>query len=407
MVGSALLSIRWIVARVRLSRLCATEPQRSHWAGLIGECQSAVGMSGSVRIAINSEIAMPCAWGILRPTLMLPAGAERWDSGRQRMVLLHELAHLKRRDPLHDCIARICVTLFWMNPLVWFAARQSRLAAERATDDAVIATGCSSKSYAELLLQFAREVVAGRNPQPVLATPMAQGSTVGLRVEKILDPSQHRRAPRSWCICLLLAVVGLAAAMLGGVQEAQAQEGAAAQVQVQVPPPDDPGAGGEPTGDGNDLEPPPMKVTHPEGSRFGIEYTADKLRRIILPRVVLEEATIEEAIEYFQDLSVKHDKIEKEDHHKGIKIVLRRGNADPGGDRPVGAINLDLTDVPLEEALLFATMLVDHRFKVESGAVIVISDRAASTELITKTFRVPPDFLRAGPGGERGRESRS
>ncbi|MGI9244791.1 MAG: M56 family metallopeptidase, partial [Verrucomicrobiales bacterium] len=114
--GSLLLSVRWIVARVRLSRLCASEPQGSHWAKLIGECQLAVGMRGRVRVAIDHKVAMPCAWGILRPTLMLPAGAERWDAGRQRMVLMHELSHLKRHDPLHDGIARLCVTLFWMNP---------------------------------------------------------------------------------------------------------------------------------------------------------------------------------------------------------------------------------------------------------------------------------------------------
>ena len=113
------------------------------------------------------------------------------------MVLMHELAHLKRRDPLYHLLGRLCLAVFWMNPLAWLAWKQLRLAEERATDDEVLAGGCEPKSYAGLLVDFVKQgsqTADGWSPRAALN--MAQRSTVGLRVEKILDGAVSRNQPR-------------------------------------------------------------------------------------------------------------------------------------------------------------------------------------------------------------------
>ena len=70
---------------------------------------------------------------------MLPVAAQDWSDEQLRSVLLHELAHIKRRDVLGQLLAQFACALHWFNPLVWFAAWRLHVERERACDDLVLA----------------------------------------------------------------------------------------------------------------------------------------------------------------------------------------------------------------------------------------------------------------------------
>src|ERR1035438_6770427 len=59
---------------------------------------------------------MPMTFGILHNAVLLPSDAAQWSDERRRVVLLHELAHVRRGDTTTHLLARVALSLNWWNP---------------------------------------------------------------------------------------------------------------------------------------------------------------------------------------------------------------------------------------------------------------------------------------------------
>jgi hypothetical protein len=140
--------------------------------------------------------------------LLVPAEANAWPDERRRLVLLHELAHVRRWDWLTQLLAHVACALYWFNPLVWLAATQMRIERERACDDLVLSSGARASEYAQELLGLAAGLSRSRwSMLPVV--PMARAGALEDRVRLILDTRRNRAALTTAAVCL---GVGLAAA---------------------------------------------------------------------------------------------------------------------------------------------------------------------------------------------------
>src|SRR5204862_6831237 len=111
-----------------------------------------------VRLLRSSRISVPVLWGFFKPVLLLPADVVTWPVERLRVVLLHELAHLKRFDGISLILTRIAACVFWYHPLAWSLERAGRNDCERACDDLVLASGTKPSDYADHLLAIARSM---------------------------------------------------------------------------------------------------------------------------------------------------------------------------------------------------------------------------------------------------------
>ncbi len=147
-----------------------------------------------VRVLVTGERSMPMLWGILRPTVMVPAFAREWSVERVEAVLMHEIAHVRRQDCLTQLAARFVGALYWYHPLVWWVIGQLRLEGERACDDLVLEEGHRAPDYAEHLLHVA---AGGRMESPLgsAAIGMAGESRLEIRVRAILDGERNRLRP--------------------------------------------------------------------------------------------------------------------------------------------------------------------------------------------------------------------
>jgi beta-lactamase regulating signal transducer with metallopeptidase domain/HEAT repeat protein len=208
------LSVRRIVRRGEL--LKARE-----WTGPMYEIADRLGIEHAPRLVRSDAVKMPFACGLVTPTIVLPAESDAWLPERRSAVLMHELAHIKRRDLLGHTLGRLACALYWFHPLVWTAARRLRIESERACDDLALTCGLRATSYAEHLLDIVSNI---RQPHtPVAAIPMAHRREFEGRMLAILDPDLRRRFGRWQSLSLATALGALVVVVGGAVPASRAQ----------------------------------------------------------------------------------------------------------------------------------------------------------------------------------------
>jgi len=225
--GAALVLFSTVIGHFRLRRFSrnAQPLHDADWARLLEKAGATLRLRRTVMLLQSADDMMPLTWAWLRPVVLLPAEAAQWPEERRRMVLLHELAHIKRWDCLTQLVARIVCALYWFNPLVWLAARQMCVERERACDDLVLNGGCKASDYASHLVEIAKSF---RPVSQVAAIAMARPSGLEKRIVAIVDGSRNRRLRWATATAILLVAGGIAVCLgesgrgiaTGGMDEA-------------------------------------------------------------------------------------------------------------------------------------------------------------------------------------------
>ena len=215
--GAALSALMLVVGLVRLRAIgrAATLVVDSRRLGLLDELARAGGVRRPVALLQSADAALLVTWGFRRPKIVLPLGAPDWDDERWRIVLCHELAHIRRGDWLVQIFARAVLALNWFNPIMWLACRRLQRESEHACDDAVLGAGVDATDYASHLVELARTLT---RPRAVLPAPaMARPSTLEGRIAAMLNARLNRRpltssARIATAAALMALTVSLAAA---------------------------------------------------------------------------------------------------------------------------------------------------------------------------------------------------
>jgi beta-lactamase regulating signal transducer with metallopeptidase domain len=206
--GAATLLLRLVIGRRLLARLWSDAGPVADPA--LGKLLS--GLSRNMRLTRQVELriargpAVPMTWGTLAPKILLPAESCEWPPERRRLVLLHELAHVARRDSFSRSLASLACALYWFHPGAWLAARRMRMEQEHAADDRVLMAGGSPQAYALSLLHLARR--SGGGPQFGQAAAMAGMYQLERRLVAITSASRRNRPG---------AIFLSASALLGGL----------------------------------------------------------------------------------------------------------------------------------------------------------------------------------------------
>jgi beta-lactamase regulating signal transducer with metallopeptidase domain len=166
--------------------------------------------SRSVKLLVSKRVEVPTAIGFVKPAIVLPEWLlQETPAEELKYILLHELAHLRRRDDWTNLVQQIVKALLFFVPSVWWIERRLALDREMACDDAVLAQAGTARGYAECLARVAERSFLRR--QLALAqAAVSRLRQLTVRVAKILDPNRQQPA-RMWrpAIPAVVMVAGL------------------------------------------------------------------------------------------------------------------------------------------------------------------------------------------------------
>ena len=200
-IVALLVSLRRLARLTRDARTL-TDPR---WVAMAKTLSRSLDVRGDVALRQTWLPTTLGTWGWRQPAVLLPAGCENWGDDRIRIVLGHELAHIRRADWAVQMAADVVRAVFWYNPLFWFACARLRRESEAACDNAVLEAGVPASEYALHLLEIARTC---RRPSP-LATlvPMARRSTLEWRIAAMLNHTLIRTRPTRRALVLVFSVI--------------------------------------------------------------------------------------------------------------------------------------------------------------------------------------------------------
>jgi beta-lactamase regulating signal transducer with metallopeptidase domain len=139
---------------------------------LAGECAKALGIRSRIQLLESAAFGGPSIIGLWRPTLVLPPGlSQRLTAEELRFVLLHECAHVRRRDLAMIWLFTAARIIHWFNPLAWVASRVARIDTELACDETLLrhASPSARVPYGETLLKLSQLTVWRQPAIPAVA----------------------------------------------------------------------------------------------------------------------------------------------------------------------------------------------------------------------------------------------
>jgi bla regulator protein BlaR1 len=198
----AVIRDRELRKRVALGRQ-VTDPD---FLSMTEACRRQMKLPAPIPVVEVVGFSSPAVTGLFRPVLVLPPGLlPRLNERQQRALLLHEFAHVRRRDTLVGTLAMISVALHWFNPLAWLAVRALRQDRETACDTLAMSTLLEKerKLYGGTLLG----IMELTSPPPQVAATAAFVFEHSSGLEQRFRAIFHYRGRARWASIASLSVI--------------------------------------------------------------------------------------------------------------------------------------------------------------------------------------------------------
>lgn len=208
MIGIVRIARQWWQARrlVLKSQACGDERMLSDVAELAQE----FGISCVPEIRMADGLDAPLLAGLVNPVILAPRVFLNEKSPAQlRMMVAHELAHIKRRDLAWEWLTAVARVVFFFHPLVMVAGKENRLASEMAADEVALTVGGLERvDYAGMLVEVAARIVTPPK-QELIAGIVGSHQNLKRRLQA-MKHIQPRSGQRLTAVAIIIFVAGAA-----------------------------------------------------------------------------------------------------------------------------------------------------------------------------------------------------
>lgn len=168
-----------LAARLRSKQVRNAPPE---WQEVAKKLGARIGLSRPVRLLVSALVEAPTVIGWLRPIVLVPVGAlGGMPADHLEALLLHELAHIRRRDYLINILQSVAESLLFYHPAVWWVSGHIRAERELCCDDLAVSVTGDALTYARALAQL-----ASYQPAHFGAAMAANGGSLPDRIARLL-----------------------------------------------------------------------------------------------------------------------------------------------------------------------------------------------------------------------------
>ncbi len=160
-------------------------------------------VADGIPVSFDSRHPAPTVGGVLYPRILLPIGIDRLLNRQElNAVLLHEVAHAKRRDNLIRLLYEVSLCALWFHPLIWVAGARMALYRELSCDESVI-----RRAHGRALVSALAKLAV---PEQALFLQATASSHLSDRLARLAEPPQAAHAAVSLLLTSLFAAVTVA-----------------------------------------------------------------------------------------------------------------------------------------------------------------------------------------------------
>ena len=211
-------------------------PLSPAWEQRVRRMVATLGMRTAVRAMQSARVHVPMVVGWLRPVILVPVSAlTGLTTWQLELVLMHELAHVRRYDHLVNLLQVVVETLLFYHPVVRWVSRVLRQEREHCCDDLVVAHSGDALGYARALTEL-----AGVQSLSLQTSVASDGGQLLSRIRRLVGARKPPRVAAHWTIGVMLAMVavsvsGLLQPLGGNLRERPAALASRPQVESAAP----------------------------------------------------------------------------------------------------------------------------------------------------------------------------
>jgi bla regulator protein blaR1 len=209
-----------VVCQWRFSRAVKRDavPAEERLCRLWQECRERVGVRRSVRLVHFDGVRQPAVFGLFRPKLLLPSTIGQLSDEQLRMVMLHELAHVRRWHIAGNWLLVAIGAVQWWNPVYWLAAGRFRNLREQSCDAFALQwlAGRPAQEYGELLLSLAEQPCSAARWNVILPASILgflssffKKRAIGNRIKALRSAGGQRGRWHSIAVALAIGTLGV------------------------------------------------------------------------------------------------------------------------------------------------------------------------------------------------------